>query len=98
MPERFSSLTRFLLLLALYMGAVTVAFFALSSYFFNDINIAANYSALTDVLDEEANLLVRYRAGRLSAAELQQAVNPALNADSAFYMLLDEEKHVTRRS
>ena len=45
MPERFSSLTRFLLLLALYMGAVTVAFFALSSYYFNDINIAANYSA-----------------------------------------------------
>ena len=94
MPERFSSLTRFLLLLALYMGAVTVAFFALSSYYFNDINIAANYSALTDVLDEEADLLTRYRAGRLSHDNLQQAVNPALNADSAFYMLLDEEKHV----
>ena len=94
MPERFSSLTRFLLLLALYMGAVTVAFFALSSYYFNDINITANYSALTDALNEEADLLHSYRTGRLSSADLQQAVNPALNADSAFYMLLDEEKHV----
>ena len=94
MPERFSSLTRFLLLLALYMGAVTVAFFALSSYYFNDTNIAANYSALTEMLGEEAELLHRYRAGRLSSADLQQAVNPALNTDSAFYMLLDEEKHV----
>ena len=94
MPERFSSLTRFLLLLALYMGAVTVAFFALSSYYFNDINITANYSALTDALNEEAELLHSYRTGRLSSADLQQAVNPALNADSAFYMLLDEEKHV----
>ena len=94
MPERFSSLTRFLLLLALYMGAVTVAFFALSSYYFNDINITANYSALTDALNEEADLLHSYRTGRLSSADLLQAVNPALNADSAFYMLLDEEKHV----
>ena len=94
MPERFSSLTRFLLLLALYMGAVTVAFFALSSYYFNDTNIAANYSALTEMLGEEAELLHRYRVGRLSSADLQQAVNPALNTDSAFYMLLDEEKHV----
>ena len=73
MPERFSSLNRFLLLLALYMGAVTVAFFALSSYYFNDTNIAANYSALTAVLDEEAELLDRYQAGWLSHAGLQQA-------------------------
>ena len=94
MPERFSSLNRFLLLLALYMGAVTVAFFALSSYLFNDINITASYSALTDALDKEAELLTRYQAGRISHTELQQAVNPALNTDGAFYMLLDGEKHV----
>ena len=94
MPERLSSLSRFLLLLALYMGAVTVAFFALSSYYFNDTNIAANYSALMEVLDEEAELLSRYWAGRLSYADLQQAANPALNTDSAFYMILDEDRHV----
>ena len=94
MPERLSSLSRFLLLLALYMGAVTAAFLALSSYYFNDINIAANYSALTDVLDEEAELLARYQAGQLSYAGLQQEVNPALNTDSAFYMILDGDRHV----
>ncbi len=94
MPERFSSLSRFLLLLALFMGAATVAFFALSSYYFNDTNIAANYNALTAVLEEEAELLDRYQAGRLSHADLQQAVNPALDTDSAFYMILDENRHV----
>ncbi len=94
MPERFSSLSRFLLLLGLYLMAVTVAFFALSSYFFIDINIAANYSALTDVLDREAGLLARYQAGLLTHDELQRAVNPALSTDSAFFMLLDEERRV----
>ena len=94
MPERFSSLNRFLLLLALYMGAVTVAFFALSSYLFNDINITASYSALTDALDEEAKLLSLYHAGQISKNDLQQAVNPLLDTDSAFYMLLDEDRHV----
>ena len=94
MPERLSSLSRFLLLLALYMVAVTAAFFGLSSYYFNDTNLSANYSALTAVLEEEAELLDRYQAGWLSRAELQRAVNPALNTDSAFYMLLDEDKHV----
>ena len=94
MPERFTSLSRFLLLLVLYMGAVAVAFFSLSSYYFRNINISANYSALTDVLDEEAELLGRYRAGLLSHAELQRAANPVLDTDSGFYMLLDEEKHV----
>ncbi len=94
MPDRFSSLGRFLVLLGLYMVAVTVAFFALSSYFFSDINIAANYIALTDVLEEEEDLLARYREGLLSHGELQQAVNPVLNTDSAFFMLLDENRHV----
>ena len=94
MPERFSSLSRFLLLLALYLGAVTAAFFALSSYYFNDTNIAANYSALTAVLEEETELLSRYQAGWLSYTGLHQAVNPALNTDSAFYMILDEDRHV----
>ncbi len=94
MLERLSSLSRFLLLLALYVGAVTVAFFALSSYYFNDTNMAANYNALTAVLEEEEELLSGYRAGSLSLSDLQRAVNPSLNADGAFYMLLDEDQRV----
>ena len=94
MPNRFSSLTRFLLLVALYVVGVTVAFFALSSYYFNDINIAANYSALTGSLRTAAELLDCYAAGETGVGELQRAVNPVLNADDAFYMILDGDKQV----
>ncbi len=94
MPKRFSSLTRFLLLLAVYVVGVTAAFFGLSSYYFDDINIGAHYSALTSGVRAAAGLLEEYRKGEKTLSDLQRAVNPTLSTDGAFYMLLNEDEQV----
>ena len=94
MPKRFSSITRFLLLAALYMVGVTVAFFVLSSYYFNEINLSAHYSALTEGLRGAEDLLESYSKGDAALDDLRHAVNPALTTDGAFYMILDENQHV----
>ena len=94
MPKRFSSITRILLLMAVFLVGVSVVYFAMSSYYFSDINISSNYTALTGSVRGAAELLGRYRAGSIQPEALWQAVNPVLNTDGAFYMLLDEEKKV----
>ena len=94
MPKGFSSLTRILLLMALFLIGVTVVFFALSSYYFSDISIASNYSALTGGLRGAAELLERYQKNEIGLNVLQDAVNPVLHTDEAFYMLLDEDRRV----
>ena len=94
MPERLSSVSRFLLLITLFALGVTVVFFSLSSYFFSDISIASNYSALTASVRAAGELLSRYQAREIGGEELRAAVNPVLNGDGEFYMLLDEQQQV----
>ena len=94
MPERLSSVSRFLLLITLFALGVTVVFFSLSSYFFSDISIASNYSALTASVRAAGELLSRYQAREIGGEELRAAVNPVLNGDGEFYMLLDDQQQV----
>ena len=89
-----SYLTRFILLLILCVMGMTVLFFALSSYFFNQTATASHYNILENSLNMETALLRDYRLGRVSREELRSALNPALNPDGNLYMLLDDERHV----
>ena len=93
MPK-LSSFSRFLIQIVLYIVALTVVMFALSIYFFSEINTAAQYSAVSEGLRAAERLLGQYQAGETSKDELWEAVNPVLSMDGAFYMLLDENKQV----
>ena len=94
MPKGFSSFTRLLLMMALFLVGVTAVFFAMSSYYFSDISIASNYSMLTGNIRAAAELLEQYEKKEIGTDTLREAVNPVLNADGAFYMLLDNSQQV----
>ncbi len=89
-----SYLTRFILLLILCVLGMTVLFFGLSSYFFNQTATAGHYEALENSLALEETLLRDYGAGKVSREDLRAALNPALNPDGNLYMLLDEDRRV----
>lgn len=89
-----SGFTRFLLHMLICLLAMAAAFFLLSSYFFDEIYTAVHYNALSSALTAADDTLASYRAGHISREELQSEVNPTLNADRAFYMLLDEDRQV----
>ena len=89
-----SYLTRFILLLILCVLGMTVLFFGLSSFFFNQITTASHYEVLENSLNTEEALLRDYRAGRVSLGEMRNALNPVMNPDGTLYMLLDDERHV----
>ena len=94
MPKWSSYITRFLLLMALSILGMTVLFYGMGSYLFNEIYMASNYSALTENINAAASLLQKYQNGKLSREDLNAAVNPALNVNGEFYMLLDGSKKV----
>ena len=94
MPKLSSVFSRFLLQVALYIVALAVVMFALSSYLFSEINTAAQYSAVSEGLRAAERLLRQYEAGETAIGELWEAVNPVLSMDGAFYMLLDENRQV----
>ena len=94
MPKWSSYITRFLLLMALSILGMTVLFYGMSSYLFNEIYMASNYSVLTENITAASSLLQKYQDGRLEREDLNRAVNPALNVDGDFYMLLDGDKKV----
>ncbi|MBE5783282.1 MAG: HAMP domain-containing protein [Clostridiales bacterium] len=94
MPKWSSYITRFLLLMALCILGMTVLFYGMSSYLFNEIYTASNYSALTENITGAGELLQEYQEGKITRAELSAAVNPLLNQTEDFYMLLDQQKQV----
>lgn len=94
MPNWSSYLTRFLLLLLVCVLAMTAMFFGASSYLFNEITTSGHYTALTESLLAAEKLLGEYQAGKVSQEEVRAAVNPVLNGDGNFYMLLDADFQV----
>lgn len=94
MPKWSSYLTRFLLLLVFCSLMMTVAFFGLSDYFFNQVYTSAHYASLQENLQAAGELLEQYQAGELDRDALRAGVNPALNPDGSFYMLLDAQEGV----
>ena len=94
MPKLSSSFGRLLARIAVFIVGISVIMVALSSYFFEEIYSAALFDAVTDNLRDAERLFSRYRAGEESQEALRAAVNPALNGDGAFYMLLGENRQV----
>lgn len=94
MPNWSSYITRFLLLMTVCALAMTALFYGLSSYFFTNIYAASNASSLNESLRAAGALVSRFQAGQATREELCAAVNPILNADGSFFMLLDGEKQV----
>ena len=94
MPKWSSYLTRFLLLMALGSLMMTVAFFGLSDYFFNQVYTSTHYASLSKNLQAADELLRQYQAGEIDQDTLRASVNPTLNPDSSFYMLLDTDARV----
>ena len=91
MPKWSSYITRFFLLMGLSVLGITVLFYGLSSYFFNDFYTASNYTSTVKKLAAAGTLLGQYDRGEIDRPTLQQAVNPHLNTDGAFYMLADAQ-------
>lgn len=94
MRKPSSAFARLLIQSMLYIVGLAVVMFALSSYFFSEINTAAQYSALSEGLRTAEKLLMQYQAGEVDRRALRDAVNPVLSMDRAFYMLLDEDRQV----
>lgn len=94
MPKWSSYITRFLLLMALSILGLAVLFYGMSSYYFSDISSATNYDTLEENLSGAAAVLKAYQEGALDRQALVTAVNPRINADKSFYMLLDQNKQV----
>lgn len=94
MRKPSSAFARLLIQSMLYIVGLAVVMFALSSYFFSEINTAAQYSALSEGLRTAEKLLMQYQAGEVDRQALRDAVNPVLSMDRAFYMLLDEDRQV----
>lgn len=91
MPKGSSYLTRFLLLSALCFLGMTVLFYGLSSYFFDDVSLAGHYESLNESIRLAGKILSEYTEGKVSREELEAAVNPRINPEENFFMLLDRE-------
>ena len=89
MPKGSSYLTRFVLLSMVCFLGMTILFYGLSSYFFDDVSIAGHYASLNESIRLAEKLLSDYQGGRVTMAELTAAVNPPIDPDGNFYMLLD---------
>ena len=94
MPKWSSYLTRFLLVSMLCTLALTLSFYGLASYFFDEISIAEHSASLHESLRAAEKLLRDYRANALTKEELTAALNPKINPDQNFYMLLEPDGQV----
>ena len=89
-----SYITRFLLLFAVCVMCMTALSFGLSAYLYTDSANAAAAASLTESLRIGRDLLDDYAAGTIGQTELRAALNPAVNPDGNFYMLLDAQANV----
>lgn len=89
-----SYITRFLLLFAVCVMCMTAFSFGLSAYLYTDSANAAAAASLTESLRIGRDLLDDYAAGTIGQTELRAALNPAVNPDGNFYMLLDAQANV----
>ena len=94
MPKWSSYLTRFLLVSMLCTLALTLSFYGLASYFFDEISIAEHSASLHESLRAAEKLLRDYRENALTKEELKAALNPRINPDQNFYMILEPDGQV----
>lgn len=91
MPKWSSYLTRFVLLLIICILVISVFAFGLSSFFFSQTARDAEFAQLNENIQAAGELLRRYEMGEVDKEELQAMLNPSLNPEGAFYLLLDKE-------
>ena len=94
MPKRASNLTRLLLTMLLCALVLAAAFYALSNHYFKEIYTTAQYNSLARSLSAAEQTFQRYCRGEIGRRDLQAAVNPTIQDDNYFYMLLDENRQV----
>ncbi|MBR3107392.1 MAG: HAMP domain-containing protein [Clostridia bacterium] len=94
MPKLSSSFSRLLMLILIIIVGASVALVALSSYYFQDIYAASLYDTITGGLREAERLDTLYQIGLIGYSSLYQAVNPPLNSNGDFYMLLTADRQV----
>jgi len=94
MPKQSSLFSRFWVLLALTVLAITLMFFALSSVLFDTTYSGSSVNSMRETTFQAGRLLHRYTLGEISREELRSAVNPSLSIDGGFFMLLDREQKV----
>ena len=90
MPKWSSYLTRFILLLVICILVISVFAFALSSYFFSQATRDAEFALLKNNIQSASRLLRDYTRGEITKEELKGILNPRLNPDGVFYLLMDE--------
>ena len=90
MPKWSSYLTRFILLLVICILVISVFAFALSSYFFSQATRDAEFALLKNNIQSASRLLRDYTRGEITKEELKGILNPRLNPDDVFYLLMDE--------
>lgn len=91
MPKWSSYLTRFVLLLIICILVISVFAFGLSSYFFSQAARDSEFAMLQENILRASDLLRRYDQGELTQGQLKETLNPPLNPDGVFYLLLDKE-------
>lgn len=89
MPKWSSYLTRFVLLLIICILVIGVFAFGLSSFYFSQAARDAEFAMLKGNIQDGAELLRRYERGEVDKTELTEMLNPSLNPDGVFYLLLD---------
>ena len=90
MPKWSSYLTRFILLLVICILVISVFAFGLSSYFFSQATRDAEFALLKNNIQSASRLLRDYTRGEITKEELKGILNPRLNPDGVFYLLMDE--------
>lgn len=90
MPKWSSYLTRFILLLVICILVISVFAFGLSSYFFSQATRDAEFALLKNNIQSASRLLRDYTQGEITKEELKGILNPRLNPDGVFYLLMDE--------
>lgn len=94
MPKQSSLFSRFWVLLAMSILAITLMFFALSSILFDTTYSGSSVNSMRETTLQASRLLRRYAKGEITRDELRGAVNPSLSIDGGFFMLLDAEQNV----
>ncbi|MBR2053645.1 MAG: PAS domain-containing protein, partial [Clostridia bacterium] len=89
MPKWSSYLTRFILLLIICVLVISVFAFGLSSYFFSQATRDAEFAILKNNVQSASYLLKAYNQGKMTREEMKRILNPELNADGVFYLVMD---------
>ncbi len=90
MPKWSSYLTRFALLMAICILLISVFAFGSSSYFFSQATRDAEFTLLKENIQRAAWLLEDYGEGKYTREDMYHILNPTLNPDGVFYLLMDE--------